>query len=116
MTKNNKNEIDFAAKDAKDAQAALKNVCTNNTKNTKNTKNIESAKNTKGRPTTTENTPQPDDYRFNARFTALQGEYLREKMFVDHKRSIVAVLQEIVEKDMEKNPDIVASAKDNINK
>ena len=99
-----KKDINYAAGDT----AALKSITgANNTKRTKNTKNTESAKNTKGRPTTTESTPQPDDYRFNARFTALQGKYLQEKAFVTRTRSITAVLQKIVEEDMQRHPEIV---------
>lgn len=81
---------------------------TSNTKNTDNTKNT---KNTKGRPTTTESTPQPDDYRFNARFTALQGKYLRERAW-HLKKSVTAALQIIIEEDMEKHPEVVKTIDD----
>ena len=101
MTK--KNNTDFAAEDTK---TALENITgASNTKSTKNTKNTESAKNTKGRPTTTESTPQPDDYRFNARFTALQGKYLRERAW-NLRKSVTAALQIIIEEDMQRHPEI----------
>lgn len=73
---------------------------------TANTTSTNDIKNTKGRPATTDIEAKGDDYRFNARFTALQGKYIQEKAWQTRK-SITATLQNIIEEDMEKHPEIV---------
>lgn len=67
-------------------------------------------KNTRGRKGTTNTTDtkkvNPDDYRFNARFTREQGLYLEEKKWQTRK-SITELLQELVIADMKKHPEII---------
>ena len=48
----------------------------------------------------------PTEYRFNMRFTAEQGRYLTEKKWKTRK-SITAIIQELVNEDMAKHPEIL---------
>lgn len=90
----------FTAKDAQATKTPDAFIGTANTTNTNDTQNI------KGRPATTDTEAKADDYRFNARFTALQGKYIQEKAWQTRK-SITATLQNIIEEDMKKHPEIV---------
>ena len=96
-----KTKPDFTAKEPKATKTAPASfIGAANTTNTNDTQSI------KGRPATTDTEAKADDYRFNARFTALQGKYIQEKAWQTRK-SITATLQNIIEEDMEKHPDIV---------
>lgn len=49
---------------------------------------------------------QKEEYRFSAYFTGAQGRYLQEKKWRERK-SITAILQELVAEDMNKHPEIL---------
>ena len=63
-------------------------IATSNTRNTKDTKDIK------------------EEFRFSARFTPTQWEYLQEKKWTT-RQSITAILQDFVEADMKKHPEIL---------
>lgn len=77
FTKNTKNTIDV-----------MRTIATSNTADTKDTRDTK------------------NEYRFNTRFTSEQWKYLQEKKWTT-RRSITAILQELVTEDMERHPEIV---------
>lgn len=78
-------------KETKTAVDLLRNVATSNTRDTKG---IEDTTDTK------------DEFRFSARFTPTQWKFLQEKKWTTRK-SITAILQDYVEEDIKKNPEIL---------
>lgn len=83
-------KTDFTTK-KKNAVDVTRAIATSNTRSTKDTKG---AKDTK------------EEFRFSARFTPDQWKYLQEKKWISRK-SITAILQEYVEADMKKHPEII---------
>lgn len=75
---------------------------------TQDTPAVTDTKNTSSTPDTR------DEFRFSARFTPTQWAFLQELKWRT-RRSITAILQDYVEKDMENNPDILKTI-DELNK
>ena len=96
-----KSNTDFAA--AKNTARTVDPLRAKATQNTSDTKGA------KGTPDT-----DRTEYRFNARFTPEQWHFLEEKKWQEsaknHKQtSITAILQQYVEADMKKHPEILKS-------
>lgn len=85
-------KTDFTKNDKK-AVDVTRVIATSSTRDTKNTKDTTDTK---------------EEYRFNARFTPLQWQYLTEKKWTT-RQSITQILQDYVEADMKKHPEIVES-------
>lgn len=80
-------KTDFTAK-KKNAVDVTRVIATSNTVDTKDTEDIK------------------EEFRFSARFTPAQWKYLQELKWTSRK-SITAILQDYVEADMKKHPEII---------
>ena len=85
---------------------AKKTDFTKNTKNTFDVMRTIATSNTADTQDTNDTKNKKEEYRFNARFTPDQWKYLQEKKWTT-RRSITAILQELVIEDMERHPEIV---------
>lgn len=83
-------KTDFTTK-KKNTVDVTRAIATSNARSTKDTKDAEGTK---------------EEFRFSARFTPNQWKYLQEKKWTSRK-SITAILQEYVEADMKKHPEII---------
>lgn len=83
-------KTDFTTK-KKNAVDVTRVIATSNTRDTKDAKDAEDTK---------------DEYRFSARFTPDQWKYLQELKWTSRK-SITAILQNYVNEDMKKHPEII---------
>lgn len=83
---------DFTRKQVDTLRAAV----TKDTQNTNDTSDTKSVSDTK------------EEFRFSARFTPAQWAFLQETKWRT-RRSITAILQDYVEADMKKNPEIMNS-------
>lgn len=88
-------KTDFTKKD-KEGVDVLRAIATSNTRNTTNTSNTNDAK------------EQKSEYRYNAKFTPLEWKFLQEKKWTT-RRNIAQILEDYVQEDMKKHPEIVAS-------
>ena len=77
---------DFTTRETVDT---VRTIATNDTPETKDTKDTAKA-----------------EYRYNARFTMKEWAYLTEKKWRT-RQSITAILQNLIDEDMEKHPEIV---------
>lgn len=82
---------DFLKKDKKPVDV-MRIIATTDTSRTKDAKDTTDTK---------------DEYRFNARFTAQQWKFMQEKKWITRK-TMTQLLQDYVNEDMEKHPEIVA--------
>lgn len=80
-------KTDFTTK-KKNTVDVTRAIATSNTRSTKDAEDIK------------------EEFRFSARFTPDQWKYLQEKKWTSRK-SITAILQEYVEADMKKHPEII---------
>ena len=98
-------KTDFAARQ-KGVIDPMRAKATSDTRDTKDAKNISDTPDTSD----TERT----EYRFSARFTPEQWAYLRELKW-QTRRTLTAILQDYVDADMKKHPEIIAKI-DDLNK
>ena len=84
------NKKDFTSKKVDPVRAAVTQGATN----TPDTKDTSSTSDT------------PTEYRFSARFTPAQWSFIQEMKW-QTRRSITAILQDYVEEDMKKHPEII---------
>ena len=77
------------------------------TKNKKQTVDVTRAIATSNARDIKDATDTKEEYRFSARFTPAQWKYIQELKWTSRK-SVTAILQDYVEADMKKHPEIVA--------
>lgn len=88
-------KTDFTKKDKEEIDVT-RTIATSKTRNTSNTADTLDTMDTK------------KEYRFNAKFTPEEWEFLQEKKWLS-RCTITQLLQDYVREDMKKHPEIVAS-------
>lgn len=90
---------DFTTKETIDTRDTVRAIATNDTKATSRTRA------TKNTPATKAEDDKAE-YRYNARFTMREWAYITEKKWRTRK-TVTAILQELIEEDMKKHPEII---------
>ena len=120
-----KKTVDFTATDRDRVASFIGAASEKDTKDTKNTKATRNTKKTTNTKTTTKTTTTtttkarhynrldpreeaPEEYRFTARMPGEYGRFLNELAY-QRRSTITAELQRLVQEEMEKRPEILAS-------